>query len=67
MQSEGRTQEEAASCDAYAPAKEAIRQAVLSPRARSRTARTATALSKAGLVTQENVNTIQNLWSRPDK
>lgn len=55
------------SYDAYAHAKEAIRQAVLIAKGEKPDCPDDNCLVKGRLVTQENVNTIQNLWSRPDK
>jgi ABC-type sugar transport system substrate-binding protein len=55
------------SYDAYAHAKEAIRQAVLIAKGEKPDCPDGNCLVKGRLVTQENVNTIQNLWSRPDK
>ncbi len=55
------------SYDAYAHAKEAIRQAVLIAKGEKPDCADGNCLVKGRLVTQENVNTIQNLWSRPDK
>jgi len=55
------------SYDAYAHAKEAIRQAVLIAKGEKPDCPDGNCLVKGRLVTQENVNTIPNLWSRPDK
>ncbi len=55
------------SYDAYAHAKEAIRQAVLIAKGEKPDCADGNCLVKGRLVTQENVNTIPNLWSRPDR
>ncbi len=51
--------------DAYAHAKEAIRVAILIVKGEKIDCPDNICLAKGRLVTQDNVNTIENLWSRP--
>ncbi len=51
--------------DAYAHAKEAIRVAILILKGEKIDCPNDICLAKGRLVTQQNVNTLQNLWSRP--